>query len=366
MKLLLIILLIFLLIITYVCHHLWTLLPMQPPWRIVAISSCIALLLLLIVSFIWGEQMPLTGSRLIYRIGTAWFFIFFYLFMAFLLIDLASLISPKVKPLFMHQWSSTLALFVVLTGIFTYGNIHYHHQVRVPLHIKLTKVLTRPLKIVAVSDLHLGYTIGPQEASQWIEQINVEKPDIILIAGDIADYSIRPLINDSITTVLNKLRAPLGVYACMGNHDYIAHAERTIQFIKGTGIRMLRDEAVLIDSAIYIVGRDDRSNPHRKTLKEILKGLDTKKPLILLDHQPYHLEEATNAGVDFQFSGHTHHGQIFPINLITDAIYERSHGYLKKGKTIIYVSSGLGIWGGKFRIGSQSEYVVINLQGRQL
>jgi predicted MPP superfamily phosphohydrolase len=152
----------------------------------------------------------------------------------------------------------------------------------------------------------------------------------------------------------------------MGNHDYIANANRTIPFIKSTGIHLLRDEAILVDSAIYIVGRDDRSNPHRKPIKEILKGLNTNKPLILLDHQPYHLEEAANAGVDFQFSGHTHRGQVFPINLITDAIYEKSHGYLKKGNTNIYVSSGLGIWGGKFRIGSQSEYVVINLQGRQL
>ncbi|MFA6819215.1 MAG: metallophosphoesterase [Bacteroidaceae bacterium] len=358
--------LILLLIITYVCRHLWTLLPLQAPWRIVIISFCTLLLLLLIISFVWGEQMPLTASRWIYRISTAWCFIFFYLIMVFLLIDLTGLILPKIRPLFQHQWSSTLGLIALITGIFIYGNIHYHHPVRVPLHIKLQKPLPHPLKIVAISDLHLGYTIGSEEAAQWVKQINNEKPDIILIAGDIADYSIRPLLHDSIACVLNKLRAPLGIYACMGNHDYIANANRTIPFIKSTGIHLLRDEAILVDSAIYIVGRDDRSNPHRKPIKEILKGLNTNKPLILLDHQPYHLEEAANAGVDFQFSGHTHRGQVFPINLITDAIYEKSHGYLKKGNTNIYVSSGLGIWGGKFRIGSQSEYVVINLQGRQL
>ena len=193
MKIILIPLVILLLIITYVCRHLWTLLPLQAPWRIPVITVCVALLLLMIVSFIWGEQMPLSASRWIYRIGTTWFFIFFYLLMAFLLIDLTSLVSPKVKPLFLHQWNSTLGLIAVLTSIFIYGNIHYHDKVRVPLTIKLQKTMPRALKIVAVSDLHLGYNIGPQEAAQWIKTINSEKPDIILIAGDIADYSVRPL-----------------------------------------------------------------------------------------------------------------------------------------------------------------------------
>ena len=82
---------------------------------------------------------------------------------------------------------------------------------------------------------------------------------------------------------------------------------------------------------------------------------------IVLDHQPYHLEEAEAAGIDFQLSGHTHRGQVWPISWITDAIYECSWGEHQRGSTRYYISSGLGIWGGKFRIGTQSEYIVATL-----
>ena len=82
---------------------------------------------------------------------------------------------------------------------------------------------------------------------------------------------------------------------------------------------------------------------------------------LLLDHQPYHLEEAERCGIDFQFSGHTHHGQVWPASWVTDALYEDAFGSLRKGGTRYYVSSGMGIWGGKFRIGTRSEYVVLTL-----
>src|SRR5574344_2039897 len=115
-------------------------------------------------SYIWSYS---TNVSRMYRIGTAWFFIFLYLLMAFLLIDLIGLILPKFKPFFIHQWSSTVILLALLAVIFIGGNGVYHHQVRVPLNIKIRKTLKRPLKIVAVSDLHLGYTIGPGEAASW-------------------------------------------------------------------------------------------------------------------------------------------------------------------------------------------------------
>jgi hypothetical protein len=83
---------------------------------------------------------------------------------------------------------------------------------------------------------------------------------------------------------------------------------------------------------------------------------------ILLDHQPNHLDEAVDAGIDFQFSGHTHHGQVWPLSLVTDMLFEDSYGPLRKGGTFCYVTSGLGIWGGKFRIGTRSEYIVATIR----
>jgi len=98
-------------------------------------------------------------------------------------------------------------------------------------------------------------------------------------------------------------------------------------------------------------------------LTDLLQGVDRSKYLIVLDHQPYHLDEAERNGIDFQLSGHTHHGQVWPISWITEAVYECAFGDYQRGNTRYYVSSGMGIWGGKFRIGTRSEYVVATIEG---
>jgi predicted MPP superfamily phosphohydrolase len=161
----------------------------------------------------------------------------------------------------------------------------------------------------------------------------------------------------------HRLHCRYGVYAVPGNHEYMAGITGASAFLRAAGITLLQDSAVLIDNRFYLAGRDDRSNPHRKTVAELTNSLDKTKPLFLLDHQPWHLEETAAAGVDFQFSGHTHDGQVWPLNYITAHLFECAHGYIRKGDSSIYVSSGLGIWGGKFRIGTRSEYVVLTLKG---
>ena len=113
---------------------------------------------------------------------------------------------------------------------------------------------------------------------------------------------------------------------------------------------------------LCIVGRDDRSNPRRRSVAELMGRADRGKYTIVMDHQPYHLERTERAGADFQLSGHTHHGQLWPISWITESIYECAAGPWQRGQTRYYVSSGMGIWGGKFRIGTSSEYIVATLR----
>ena len=115
---------------------------------------------------------------------------------------------------------------------------------------------------------------------------------------------------------------------------------------------------------LCIIGRDDRTNRHRSPLAKLLQQADSGRYSILLDHQPYHLEQAERAGIDFQLSGHTHEGQIWPISWITHSVYECAWGAHQRGATQYYISSGLGIWGGKFRIGTQSEYIVMHLHNK--
>jgi predicted MPP superfamily phosphohydrolase len=214
---------------------------------------------------------------------------------------------------------------------------------------------------VAISDLHLGYGIGEKEFESWVNVINGEHPDIVLIAGDIVDNSVRPLNEGDFAEVFHKIKAPMGVYACPGNHEYISGLKESRDFLKKAGVRFLCDSVAEVDSCFYVVGRDDKSNPKRKPLKDLVAPLDKTKPIFMLDHQPFHLEESEVNGIDLQISGHTHQGQIWPLSMVTKMIYERDHGFVKKGNANIYVSSGIGIWGGKFRVGTQSEYVVIDI-----
>ncbi|HNY02698.1 MAG TPA: hypothetical protein PKG48_08935, partial [Bacteroidales bacterium] len=167
-------------------------------------------------------------------------------------------------------------------------------------------------------------------------------------------------------TNLTRIRAKYGVYAITGNHEYIGGAEAAVQYLWDHGLTMLRDTAVYIEPGLYLVGREDRDRPRfsgkeRKELAEIMSGIDRTKPVILLDHQPFHLEQAEEQGADLQLSGHTHHGQLWPFNYITLAMYEVSSGYKKKGNTHVYVSPGFGTWGPPVRIGNRPEIVLIRI-----
>lgn len=344
----------------YVGFGLWRLLP-GPSWlKAVVIGCCILLFATLFCNFWLGERLPVSVTAWLHRISTSWLFVFAYIVLLLLVVEVLRLI-PTVKPWVSGHWLGSSLFVGLLTVVFVGGYIHYQHKVRVPLKLTLARPLKHPLRVVVMSDLHAGYFIGKNEIRRWIKQINAEKPDMVLIAGDIIDNSVRPLQQAHFEEVLNELKAPLGVYACMGNHEYISQPKAAAAFLEKTPIRLLKDEAVLVDNQFYVLGRDDRMNARRHPLAELVKGLDPHFPVILLDHQPYHLEEAERSGIDLQLSGHTHRGQIWPFSWIVDRMYEVSHGYLRKGKTHIYVSSGIGIWGGKFRIGTQSEYIVIDL-----
>lgn len=360
----------------YIFHHLWTAVPTSTTTNIGICASAAIVILSLILYFVAGESMPIAMTRFFFMIGTSWLFIMIYFVIVFLVKDLCLGLPNK----FLHfmpsdaltrftkeNWVGLAFMVGFIFLLMICGYMKYTWKVRVELPIALEKPIANrdSLRIVAISDLHLGYGIGKKEFESWVEKINKENPDIVLIAGDIVDSSVRPLDDQNIAESFKKIEAPLGIYSCVGNHEFLSDLRKSSDFIKRSGVKLLRDEAILVDSSFYIVGRDDKSNHRRKQLNEIVDNLDKSKPIILLDHQPFHLEEAEKNNIDLQLSGHTHKGQVWPISMITNAMYEIDHGYLKKRNTHIYVSSGIGIWGGKFRIGTQSEYVVITLKGKE-
>lgn len=370
--------------LSYVLWHIWQMLPWSNPWRWTAVGIALACFLTMFLGFSGAiERIPLDVASVVYEIGNSAIFVLLYLVMIFLVLDLGRAVHLIPKAWLFGNGYTSLGVFAVMLAIFGYGNAYYYNKVRQPLEIKTDKVISleedspksfgkATTKIVLLSDLHLGYHNRRSEFKKWVDLINAEHPDLILIGGDIIDSSVRPLLEENVTEEFHCLKAP--VYACLGNHEYYSGEPKAQQFYRDAGIHLLRDSVAKIGN-IAIIGRDDRSNPHRKSIAEIIGQAERNRNLtvlsnkkkykeftILLDHQPYHLEEAEQNGIDFQFSGHTHHGQVWPISWITDAIYEDAFGPLRKGDTQYYVSSGMGIWGGKFRIGTRSEYVVLTLQ----
>jgi hypothetical protein len=352
--------------IAYIGWHVWCLLPCAWWWRVLAI----ALLAGSFLSMMFGmrglyDSMPLPVGTALYEISTSSLFIMMYLVMLFWVLDLGRLCHLVPRSFLYGNWYTALGITALMVAVFVYGNLHYQHKYRQPLTLTASRPLARPLRMVMVSDLHIGYHNPRKELHRWVNMINAEQPDLILIAGDIIDMSMRPLTEEHMHEEFRRLTAP--VYACLGNHEYYSGEPDAQQFYRDAGIHLLRDSAVSV-GGVCIIGRDDRTNRHRKSLGRIVtdnKALISQSSYtILLDHQPYHLEQAERLHIDFQFSGHTHHGQLWPASWVTECIYECAFGSHQRGNTRYYVSSGLGIWGGKFRIGTRSEYIVAELKSK--
>lgn len=370
------ILLLFLVVNVYVYRRIWIAMPPKKTMRVSFFIVVFFTLFSFILASLIGEFLPIPITSFLYTIGSSWMLISIYFVLAFLFQDIVLLVNKVfnfvpariVTGFSKANWTEMLFVMGFITLLIIGGCLKYQAKNRVYLPIQFSKMMgdsisPKSYRIVAVSDLHLGYTIGPKELDRWVSLINKEKPDAVLIAGDLVDNSYRPLHERNYSEILRKIEAPLGVYACLGNHEYIAtkNISEHTNFFKESNINLLRDNYALVDSAFYVVGRDDRSNSERRALSDLVDKLDKSKPVILLDHQPYDLSVTADNKIDLQISGHTHQGQVWPISMITGWIYELQHGYRQTDSTHYYVTSGLGIWGGKFRIGTSSEYVVIDI-----
>ena len=343
--------------IAYTAYRFWQILPLNTFWKAAFTTMYVLCFLVIFPHFMLGDKMPMSLATATYEIGTGWMIFFIYALLLFLALDLGRLVHLVPKGFLKDSWAGTGTVLGILVVLLTYGYFHYKHKYREAIEIRTEKALERPLTIVLASDLHAGYHNRAGELERWVRLINAEKADLVLFAGDIVDGALRPVLEGNYAPIFRQIEAP--VYACLGNHEYIGGEAGAREFLSAADIHLLQDQAVDV-AGIRVIGRDDRSNPARLSIRA-LQPSDSLFTIVL-DHQPYHLEEARDAGVDFQFSGHTHHGQVWPGNWITDAMFEKAFGRHTKGSTQYYISSGLGIWGGKFRIGTRSEYIVLSLK----
>ena len=311
-------------------------------------------------------------SSIFVWIGSFWLaaMTYFLLFIVFIdIIRLLNFIVPFISIKTNNQLKQILFLSaIIITTIIVivgYINSISLHITRLNLNINKKSKLEN-IHIVAVSDIHLGTIIETVRLKKIIKTINSLKPDIVLLIGDIFDEDLGPVIKKNLGNDLTKINSKFGVFAVLGNHEYIGGVEQAKKYLIDHNITVLQDSVVHSETGIYLVGREDISikqflGKTRKQLKEILEKVDKNHPIILMDHQPFNLDEAINNGVDLQLSGHTHHGQLWPFNYLTRAIYKISYGYKKFNNTHFYVSSGVGTWGPPIRTNSRSEIVKIIL-----
>jgi len=295
-------------------------------------------------------------------------FLFFILSdITFLVLKLTGIISAENIPLY-RKWS-----FIVTAGLSSIlilgGFINAVIPVVKEYNITINKSAgdIKSLRVAAVSDIHLGSIIRKRSIKKLSAILQEIKPDMVLLLGDIIDGEIGPVLRGDLLQYFSCPKCNEGLYAITGNHEFIGGGSRTIPYIESKGIRVLKDEVITIDGGIQLVGRIDKDSfrfygKARKPLEELMKLADTSKPVILLDHQPFHLDESVKYGVDLQLSGHTHNGQMWPLNYITAMIYDVSYGLIKRGNTNIIVSSGYGLWGPRVRSGSRSEVLLINIK----
>lgn len=258
-----------------------------------------------------------------------------------------------------------VAYIVILIALLIIGSYNAWSPIKRTYQININKKAGafNELRIAVASDLHLGNIVGNRHLQKMVKQINALKPDLILLPGDVLDDVIEPFIRNNMKQTLKQLKARYGIYAILGNHEYIGgNIEQYVEQMKSIDIPVLRDEAVLIHDSFYIVGRKDktaeRSDPDgRLSIHDLLSSVDHTMPIIVMDHQPYQFDKSLASGVDLLLCGHTHRGQIAPNHLITKKLFELDWGYLLKEHMHVVVSSGFGSWGPPIRLGSRSEFI---------
>ena len=241
------------------------------------------------------------------------------------------------------------------------GTIEAYNPVMRYEIIKTDKIIS-PVKIVLVSDLHLGTFLGLEYCENLVNRINKENPDLVLIAGDIIDDKYEIVKKQDSMKPLAKIEAKLGVAAVLGNHDYFdRRTDEEIDYLKKIGVAVLVNEDKLLDQ-IYVVGLKDFSKDQQIEYLQSLSKSNKNNYSILLEHQPRRIDAASKTGYDLYLAGHTHGGAFFPNGVFTKLIHQLDYGRQDFDDMTAIVTSGYGFFGIPVRLGVRSEYVVIDLQ----
>ena len=345
--------------------------PRLPFWPILTVF------LLLCSGFIlgfMGSILPFgNGLKEFFNtVGMHWLGLVIYLLVLTLAAEAVGLILRLCKCQFRltGAYAAIRCIFVVtlavITTVFGLAHVDDIQKVTYEIHVP-DKANISDMNIVLISDLHLGALRTEERLPRIVSQINGMKPDLICIAGDFFDTDFGAISQpEQAIQTLKQLSATYGVYACFGNHDAGQTADAMRDFLSRCGIVLLEEDYTLIDQRLILVGRADSSpigeGVQRNSIQQILTDAPTGLPVVVMDHNPANLAEY-DSRVNLILSGHTHKGQVFPGNLITNLMYDVDYGYYRKNDTSpqIIVTSGVNYWGMPMRVGTDCEIVQIRI-----
>jgi predicted MPP superfamily phosphohydrolase len=267
----------------------------------------------------------------------------------------ATILSPKFR-------RARLAVYLLVPAAIVGWGIYNFNHLRVKdysIEVPRKSASIGRLKVVYAADFHLGERTAARFMERFVDLVNAQRPDVILIGGDVFEGDRRNEVTEERETQFLRLRATYGVFGVPGNHE--GYGGNRNDFFAKAGVRLLQDEVVRVDEAFTLAGRKDEHARTRKSIAELLNGTPDDLPVILLDHKPTDLDNASRSIADIQLSGHTHHGQLFPANLVTQHRYELDWGHKKKRNTHIFVTSGVQLWGPPVRTVGSSEILVIDV-----
>lgn len=340
----------------YFLAHYYVYLKIEKLFNFNKLALTIVLIVLAIsfplVSFL---ERKLQGGIMkgIYFINSAWIGLLFFLILGFFLADLV-IILLKTNYRIPYYAAIGVALAISIFSLINASVIHVR-DISIPANI------SKDIKIVQISDVHLGPLYSSDYLSKIVDKSNSLNPDIVVITGDLFDGSAA--VTKETIAPLENLKSKSGVFFVTGNHETYIDEDKALGLINSEKVNILRNEAKEI-LGIQLIGADYplKESEKNNSFLDTLPGLvDKKKFSILLYHPPVGFEKAADAGINLQLSGHTHNGQIFPFNLISRIFYKYESGLYKLKDSYLYVSQGAGTWGPPMRLGSNSEITEINL-----